>query len=112
MNRKGEKGERIALEYLTAKGYGLVAKNYSNRFGEIDIIMRQGEYLVFVEVKQRRDKRFARAAEFVTPKKQAKLRAAALGYLSANATELYPRFDIVEVYTEPRLQIEHLQNAF
>lgn len=113
---KGVWGEAAARGYLTRAGYQIVDCNFRTRFGEIDIIAQAGEYLVFVEVKTRKNARFAAAREYVTPAKQARILAAAEIWLQGHPTMLQPRFDVIEVYGEegaplpPR--INHLENAF
>ena len=114
---KGAWGEAAARGYLTRAGYRIVDCNFRTRFGEIDIIAQAGEYLVFVEVKTRKNDRFATAREAVTPQKQARIRAAAEKWLQAHhPVSLQPRFDVIKVYGEegaplpPR--INHLENAF
>ena len=113
---KGAWGEAAARGYLTRAGYRIVDCNFRTRFGEIDIIAQAGEYLVFVEVKTRKNARFAAAREYVTPAKQARILAAAEEWLQGHPTMLRPRFDVIEVYGEegapfpPR--INHLENAF
>lgn len=94
----GRFGEEQAANFLRRKGYELVGLNYRCRYGEIDIIARSGRYIVFVEVKLRKDARFAQAREFVTRSKQEKVLAAAKLWLSQNETSLQPRFDVIEVY--------------
>lgn len=113
----GSWGEQLAARYLRRRGYRLVAANYRCRFGEIDLIVKNRTYIVFVEVKLRRDDHFARAAEFVDSRKQARLRATAGLWLSLNETALQPRFDVVEIYAPQgaetrRPQINHLEDAF
>ena len=113
----GRWGEAAAAEYLKKKGYTLVAANWQCRFGEVDLIMRRGRYLVFVEVKLRKSAGFAQAREFVDVRKQDKLRTSAQLYLSMHPTLLQPRFDVVEVYAPQGIQtvhpeIVHLENAF
>ena len=110
----GQRGEEQAARYLRLRGYRILERNYRCRFGEIDLIARRGRYLVFVEVKQRHDARFAEAREFVTAQKQARILAAAQQYLAANESELQPRFDVLEVYggENGRPRIVHLENAF
>ena len=73
----GSYGEAQAERYLRRRGYRTVEKNFSCRLGEIDLIMRDGRYIVFVEVKLRRNADFAQAREFVTRAKQQRLLAAA-----------------------------------
>ena len=92
-------------------------RNYSCRFGEIDLIVSDRAYLVFVEVKLRKSDAFARAAEFVDYHKQNRLRMAAELWLSQHETELQPRFDVVEIYAPEGEQtknptIYHLEDAF
>ena len=113
----GRWGEEQAAAYLRSKGWKIVGMNYSTRFGEIDVIAENRRYLAFVEVKLRKDDRFAAAREFVTQTKQERLRLAAEGWLAGNPTKKQPRFDVIEVYApqgrdtrEPI--IEHFENAF
>ena len=72
MNR-GKLGEDIALEFLSKKGYRLIERNYHSRFGEIDIIMKNDRYIIFVEVKLRKNNKYGTPAEFVTVKNSKKL---------------------------------------
>lgn len=110
-------GEDQACEYLRRHGYRIVGRNYSCRFGEIDVIASRRGYLAFVEVKLRRSDRFAAAREYVDERKQQRVRSAASLWLTENETTLQPRFDVIEVYGEPgmpyrSLQIQHYENAF
>ena len=116
-NIVGAWGETLAATYLKNKKYRLIAMNYSCRFGEIDLIVSDRQYLVFVEVKVRKSDRFARAADFVDYHKQNRIRTSAQLYLSQNPTRLQPRFDVIEIYapngtmtTHP--EIHHLEDAF
>lgn len=116
-NLAGAWGEALAAEYLRKKRYTLVACGYRCRFGEIDLIVRNRHYLVFVEVKLRRTGAFAPAAEYVDHRKQQRLKATASMYLSRNPTELQPRFDIIEIYAPEgihtlRPEIHHMEDAF
>lgn len=114
--RLGCWGEEQAAKYLRLRAYTILERNYACRLGEIDIIARRGRYIVFVEVKMRKDAAFAQAREFVTPAKQRRIIATAQMYLSANDIELQPRFDVLEVYApqgmEGRAKIIHTENAF
>ena len=113
---RGAWGERAARAFLEDRGYAVEDVNFRTRLGEIDIIARQGKYIVFVEVKTRKSDRFAAAREFVTPAKQARILAAAAEWLQRHPSALQPRFDVIEVYGEegaplpPRLR--HWENAF
>ncbi len=113
----GAWGEALAAEFLQKKHYKLVAWGYKSRFGEIDLIVRNRKYLVFVEVKTRKNARFAQAMEYVDGYKQERLRSTAAYYLSQNPTRLQPRFDVIEIYapqgaSTPRPEIRHLEDAF
>lgn len=116
-NLLGPWGEAQAADYLRRKGYALVAANYRCRFGEIDLIVRNRRYLVFVEVKLRKSAGFAQAREFVDFRKQQRIRATASMYLSRYPTSLQPRFDVIEIYAPQgmetkKLTINHLEDAF
>lgn len=112
----GKFGEAQAAKYLRRRLYSIVAVNYSCRFGEIDIIAKKGGYIVFVEVKLRKDAGFAQAREFVTRAKQERILNTAAKWLSENESALQPRFDVIEVYAPEgergRVKIEHIENAF
>lgn len=116
-NLSGAWGEALAAEYLRKKRYTLVAAGYRCKFGEIDLIVRDRKYLVFVEVKTRKSAQFAKAAEYVDRRKQDRLRICASMYLSQNPTHLQPRFDVIEIYAPAGTatchpEIYHLEDAF
>ena len=116
-NLRGAWGEAVAAEYLRKKHYNLVAAGYRSRFGEIDLIVSNRKYLVFVEVKLRKSGSFAKAMEFVDRKKQDRIRVTASMYLSQNPTQLQPRFDVIEIYAPDgmetnRPEIRHMEDAF
>lgn len=116
-NLLGAWGEERAAEYLRRKGYALVTANYRCRFGEIDLIVRDRRFLVFVEVKLRKNAAFAQAREFVDFRKQQRLRATASTYLARYPTQLQPRFDVIEVYAPQGMEtkkpaIYHWEDAF
>ena len=113
----GAFGEDAACEYLRRRGYRLLGRNYACRQGEVDIIARKGRYIVFVEVKLRKNADFGAAAEFVTTAKQQRVIFAARRWLAANPTDLQPRFDVIEVYAPQGLdtkkpEIHHLEDAY
>ena len=113
----GAWGEALAGEYLRKKHYSLVAAGYRCRFGEIDLIVKDRKYLVFVEVKLRKSSEFARALEYVDRKKQDRIRITASVFLSENPTKLQPRFDVIEIYAPEGTatlhpEIHHLEDAF
>ena len=113
----GAWGERQAARYLIRQGYRMVTHNYRCRMGEIDLILEDGTYLIFAEVKLRKTDRYGRPAEYVTPAKRKKLRLAAQTYLLNHPTTLQPRFDVVEILapdgtdTSP-VPVHHIVNAF
>ena len=116
-NIAGSWGESVAAEYLRKKRYKLVGMNYRSRFGEIDLIVSNRKYLVFVEVKLRKSDKFAAAADFVDSHKQNRLRTTAGMYLDANPTSLQPRFDVIEIYAPQGVEtknpiINHMEDAF
>lgn len=113
----GAFGEDTAERYLRRRGYKTLGRNFSCRFGEIDIIAQKGKYLVFVEVKLRKNADHGTAAEFVTPAKQRRVIAAAEYWLLRNPTERQPRFDVIEVYAPEGLltgkpEIHHIEDAY
>ena len=110
----GRRGESAAADYLKKKKYRIVGMNYACRFGEIDLIAEDREYIVFVEVKSRKDARFAAAREYVNEAKQRRITATAELWLMQNETKKQPRFDVIEVYgTDGEIRsINHIENAF
>ena len=119
MNRKelGSWGEELAASFLRRKGYRILERNYSCRFGEIDLIASKGGYVCFVEVKLRKNADFAQAREFVTYAKRRRILTSASLWLAAHESDLQPRFDVIEIYAPEgestrRAQIQHLENAF
>ena len=116
-NLAGAWGEAYAAEYLRKKHYQIVAAGYRSRFGEIDLIAQNRKYLVFVEVKLRKNAEFARAADYVDRNKRDRIRITASMYLAANPTALQPRFDVIEIYAPDgtgtaRPEVYHLEDAF
>ncbi len=116
-NDLGAWGEELARRYLEEKGYRFVCRGYRSRYGEIDLILEGKGYLLFVEVKLRKNGTFARAMEYVDGKKQQRLRLTAEWYLAQHPTALQPRFDVVEIYAAwgrntPNPEIYHWEDAF
>ena len=91
-------GEKLAREYLAGQGLKFVAANYRMRIGEIDLIMEDGKYLVFIEVKFRTSERWGTALEQVTARKIQKIRLVAKAYLQRYPHDVpYARFDVVGI---------------
>ncbi|NBQ70428.1 MAG: YraN family protein [Nitrosomonadaceae bacterium] len=109
---KGSDAEQIALAYLQRQNLVLVAQNYRCRFGEIDLIMRDGATLVFVEVRMRSNTAFGGAATSITPAKQAKLLHTARHYLSQLNNEPPCRFDALLLSGADGQEIEWIKDAF
>ncbi|MBQ3495038.1 MAG: YraN family protein [Clostridia bacterium] len=106
----GQKGEAIAYDFLRKNGYKIIKINYKNKIGEIDIICKDKDELVFVEVKTRTSYRFGLPREAVTEWKQNKIHNVALVYLMKNnLTDSKFRFDVIEICGE---KIEHLKRCF
>ena len=116
-NLIGAWGESLAAQYLQKKKYKIIASGYRCRFGEIDLIVADKKCLIFVEVKLRKNDRFADAKEFVDAYKQNRIRTTAELYLSQYPTDLQPRFDVIEIYAPDGMNtkkpvIYHLEDAF
>lgn len=94
---QGQAGEELACRYLEQRGLVLVMRNYRCRLGELDLIMREGEQLVFVEVRSRAASRYGTAAETVTARKQQRLLRAAAHYLQRQRLDAPCRFDVVAI---------------
>ena len=113
----GAWGESLAAQYLIKKRYKIEAAGFSCKFGEIDLVVSNRKYLVFVEVKLRKNADFANAMEYVDHKKQDRLRVTASMYLSKFPTQKMTRFDVIEIYAPEgtatvRPKIYHLEDAF
>ena len=112
----GELGEKAACDYLKSKGYIFLEKNFSSRFGEIDIIMLDGNTTVFVEVKTRKNSSYGYASEFVDYRKQQRIKKTCISYTHSEDADM--RFDIAEVYYTIDngvfrvTDLNHIENAF
>ena len=118
MNKRniGDHFEQIGCDYLIKKGYEIISRNYRyHRHGEIDIIAKTGNCIVFVEVKARKNTTYGTPAEAVTLKKRDKIRMTALGFLSMNKMQAGEiRFDVLEIYYDYTgiKSIHLIENAF
>jgi len=95
MGLTGRQAEERACRYLSGLGYEIVARNWRCRFGEIDIVARDGDTLVFVEVKARSGRGYGGPEGAVGPVKQGRLVAAARLFIQQTGAELPARFDVV-----------------
>lgn len=107
----GSRYEQKAADYLTGQGFQIRARNFYSRFGEIDLIAQDGAYLVFIEVKYRKNGACGTPVEAVTAAKQRRICRTALYYCMKNGYgDRTPcRFDVVAIEGE---KICHIQNAF
>ncbi|HEX5132749.1 MAG TPA: YraN family protein [Candidatus Krumholzibacteria bacterium] len=104
----GEIGERIAAQFLRLKGYELIDANVRYARREVDILARDGQYLVAVEVKLRRGRGFGAAAEAIDARKLSRVQAALAGF--ARESDLSPRVDVVTIDVDEsgdRMTVEH-----
>ena len=110
----GIQGENRAVAELERRGYAVVARRYRTRHGEIDVVARDGETIVFVEVKARDSRAFGEAAEAVTAFKRRRITQMALDYMTRQRLSNCPcRFDVVSIHFDAgRPEIEVFQNAF
>jgi putative endonuclease len=112
---RGREAEALACQYLTEQGLRISMRNYRCARGEIDLIMRDGDTVVFVEVRFRRSSRFGGGAESVDRRKQSRLIETASHYLQAHGVgpEMPARFDVVALSPgDDRQIIEWIPNAF
>jgi putative endonuclease len=112
--RTGKLGEDLAVAHLKKAGYQIIAQNYRCLYGEVDIIARDDDTLVFVEVKSRKSETFGQPQEAVGLEKRKKLSRISLYYLQQKRLETYnARFDVIAVKMLPDgTQIDLIQNAF
>jgi putative endonuclease len=108
----GAEAEDLACAWLQARGLRLRERNYRSRRGEIDLIMQDGEQLVFVEVRYRRSSRYGSAAETVTASKQARLISAASQYLQHQSGALACRFDVLALSGPEGERVDWIRDAF
>lgn len=110
----GREGEDAAAAHLASRGYEILERNWRTPRGEVDLICRHGDTLVFVEVKTRGQGSLAAGTDAVHGRKRSRLLRAAAGYLSAGGLWARPcRFDVVSVVRRgASLRVEHLEDAF
>ncbi|MCQ2461642.1 MAG: YraN family protein [Clostridia bacterium] len=115
----GGKGEDVATEYLIDRGFEILARNFRSRFGEVDIIAKDENYLCFIEVKTRTEnKNLASGFESIDITKQRKIYKTAEYFILRNAKlverdNLQPRFDCIEVnFSGNSADIKYAKNAF
>ncbi len=110
LRRLGQSGEDVALRYLEAQGYRLVARNFTTRRGEVDLVVEKGELLAFVEVRWRASHAFGGAEATVSRPKQRRVVLAAMEFSARHRiVERAIRFDVVAINGT---EVLHLENAF
>ena len=111
---QGKAGESLACRYLEQQGLTLVERNFRCRRGELDLIMRDGDQLVFVEVRSHRNRGYGTPAETITKTKQSRLVRAALYYLQRRRwCSVSCRFDVIAITLAPNEDtVEWVKNAF
>jgi len=111
----GPRGERLAARFLKKLGYKILRRNWASKFGEIDLIVRDGDEVVFVEVKTRATRTWGDPESAVTPAKRRKLSRTAVDFVERNRLREYPlRFDVVAVVIPENgdPEFEHFKDAF
>ncbi|MFK8102772.1 MAG: YraN family protein [Saprospiraceae bacterium] len=111
----GRKGEQMALDFLLAKGYQLLERNWRFSRAEVDLILKDGEILVFVEVKTRSYDFYGQPEESITPKKEGLIADAAAVYMESIGHEWEIRFDIISIILNEQKNksvLEHYEDAF
>ena len=112
-NKMGKEGEQIAVNYLKDLDYAIVETNWRFQKAEVDIIAKEDNFLVFVEVKCRSTDIFGEPQTFVSEKKQALFKSAAEGYLEQKDLDYEIRFDVISVILSvQKAKIEHFKDAF
>ena len=117
IGKTGANGETRVASFLRKQGYKILNRNYSCRFGEIDIIAEKDEFIVFVEVKTRKKDSLTTAAESVNAFKQQRILKTAEDYIVKTYCDLQPRFDVAEVYVSEedgkiKYSLHYIKNAF
>ena len=108
---RGAKGEEIARRYLKRRGFKIMDVNYRTSGGEIDIVAREKDYLVFIEVKASQSKDFDDPLAWIPPRKQDRIVKAAIVYIKAHRlTQRALRFDVVTV--DSGGEVTHIRDAF
>ena len=113
-NEKGNLGEKIACAYLEKHGYHIKERNYISAFGEIDIIAQKGGFIVFAEVKLRKNNSRVSGFESVSFSKQRKIIQTSALYLQEISSDLQPRYDVISItsHRDGEFSVEHIENAF
>ncbi|MBI5073686.1 MAG: YraN family protein [Nitrospirae bacterium] len=113
MKDLGKKGEDLAVALCREKGLTIIEQNFRTPFGEIDIIAKDGNVFVFIEVKARAGDAYGAPFEAVTSRKQAKITKVAMSYLKRFRKEMPARFDVISISMKSgKPDIHYIQDAF
>ena len=118
IGKTGQEGEKRVAVFLRTRGFNVIKRNFQCKYGEIDIIAENDEYILFVEVKTRKQNALISGMDAVDAHKQSRLVLAAQNYISKTNCEKQPRFDVAEVtvYEKPDKSVgynlKYLENAF
>ena len=118
IGKVGENGEKRVAEFLRKNGFSVVKRNYQCRYGEIDIIAENKQYILFVEVKTRKENALISGIEAVNSHKQQRIVLAAQDYITKTLCEKQPRFDVAEVTVTEKVDggmafnLKYIKNAF
>jgi len=113
IKQSGKRGEDLAAHFLQKQNYDIIERNFYSRFGEIDIIVGKGDFIVFVEVKYRKNDSHSAPSMAVNFRKQEKMKKTALHYIGQNEiTDKDFRFDIIEITGTREFKVNHIENAF
>ncbi len=108
----GDFGENKVAKLYKDNGYKIISRNFSCRFGELDIVAQKNDVIAIVEVKTRKNDKFANAKEFVDYKKQQRIKSTSMVFLQKHKLDdMFIRFDVAEVYTDIG-KINIIKNAF
>lgn len=107
---QGERSEQLACSYLLKQGLQLIEKNFHCKYGEIDLIMKDAETLVIIEVRFRKSNKYGGALESISQKKQSRIIASTQYYLSSNNINSLIRFDVITMSSDT--DINWIKNAF
>ena len=118
IGKTGQEGEKGVANYLRNKGFSVIKRNYTCKYGEIDIIAQSKEYILFVEVKTRKEASLISGSEAVDAFKRARIIKTAEDFLSKTDCTLQPRFDVAEVTVFKKsdgrdgYKLHYIKNAF
>lgn len=118
IGKTGQEGEKRVAVFLRKRGFNVIKRNFQCRYGEIDIIAENDEYILFVEVKTRKENTLVSGIQAVDSHKQSRLILAAQDYITKTYCEKQPRFDVAEVTVFEKedktlgYNLKYIENAF